>query len=95
VKLLRDWGVALGFLATLCVAIAAAPRVAEAGCSTTSVCTRSGGRSVCRSTQSCSAPRVRTCSKVQKCSNQRTCVSRGGTSVCSTRDVCRPVEVCR
>jgi hypothetical protein len=94
VKVLRDWGIALAFLATLCVALAAAPGEAEAGCSSTSVCTRSGGRSVCRSVQSCSAPRVRSCSFVNRCTPQRTCVSRGGTTVCSTRDVCKRVEVC-
>ncbi|MBX3158337.1 MAG: hypothetical protein KF773_20375 [Deltaproteobacteria bacterium] len=93
-KLLRDWGVALAFLVALGATLAVAPRTADAGCSTTSVCTRSGGGSVCRTVQSCSAPRVRSCSFVNRCTPQRTCTTRGSTTVCSTRDVCRRVEVC-
>jgi hypothetical protein len=98
VSFARSWGLSIGmFLALVVIAFAALsaePRDAEAGCSTRSVCTRSGGRSSCRSSTVCTAPRVPRCTWVSRCTPQRSCVSRPGYSHCVTRDVCRRVQVC-
>lgn len=98
-RFLRAWGVSLGMLAML-IAITfaalstAAPSEAEAGCVTTTVCSRSGRYSSCRETRTCSAPRVRRCSFVNRCTPQRTCTTRYGVTHCVTRDVCRRFEIC-
>jgi hypothetical protein len=97
-SVLRAWGVSIGMVlcltAIIFIAMSSAPREAEAGCNTTSVCNRSAGHSSCRTTTSCSPPRVRRCSLVTRCSPQRTCTRRYNTTYCVTRDVCRRVEVC-
>jgi hypothetical protein len=91
----------LSFLA-LVVAIVAtlvvAPRRAEAGCATASVCSFSGGRRVCSSNTQCTVPRARVCSARQRCTPQRSCSSHSSryssSSSCITRNVCRMETVC-
>jgi hypothetical protein len=83
-------GVAFAFAATLTVAT----REAEAGCTTTSVCSWHHGRQVCSSATSCFTPRVRTCSFQTRCAPVRSCYSSYGRTTCVTRDVCRREQVC-
>jgi hypothetical protein len=82
--------IAFAFAATLTVAT----REAEAGCSTTSVCSWHHGRQVCSSSTSCYTPRIRTCSWVDRCAPQRSCYSSYGRTTCVTRNVCRREQVC-
>jgi hypothetical protein len=98
VSVARSWAAAIGFVGLVCVVLLGLQVVhtskAEAGCTTTSVCTRSYGRQVCRTMTSCTSPRVRSCRFVNRCTPQRTCVTRGSMTSCVTRDICRRVEVC-
>jgi hypothetical protein len=71
-----------------------AARTARADCISSSVCTYRYGRQVCRSEQRCSAPRVRSCSFVNRCAPQRSCTSGPGYSSCVTRNVCRREQIC-
>ena len=95
---LRTWSCAIGFVALVFVALLGLQAIytpaAEAGCTTTSVCRRVGNHQSCRTSTSCSSPRIRRCQLMNRCTPQRTCVTRYGQTTCMTRDVCRRVEVC-
>ncbi len=81
-------GVAFALLAGIALSSA------RADCTTTQVCSWSGGRQVCRTDSRCSVQRVRRCSFSTRCTPVRTCTSGYGSTRCVTRDVCKRVEVC-
>jgi hypothetical protein len=68
--------------------------LANADCSSSSICTTRHGRTVCSSEQHCTVRRAPVCSYQTRCVPQRTCVSRPGMSSCVTRDVCRSERIC-